>query len=62
MLNTRKFEVFVIKYAIYSSLITQKLIMFAFNQHLVKDKAAALLLNVEMKRFNGLTTYLKKLV
>ena len=48
MLNTRKFEVFVIKYAIYSSLITQKLI--------------AWLLNVEMKRFNGLTTYLKKLV
>ena len=62
MLNTRKFEVFVIKYAIYSSLITQKLIMFAFNQHLVKDKIAAWLLNVEMKRFNGLTTYLKKLV
>lgn len=64
MLNTfeRKFEVFVIKYAIYSSLITQKLIMFAFNQHLVKDKIAAWLLNVEMKRFNILATYLKKLV
>lgn len=64
MLNTfeRKFEVFVIKYAIYSSLITQKLIIFAFNQHLVKDKIAARLLNVETKRFNGLTTYLKKLV
>ena len=43
MLNTfeRKIEVFMIKYAIYSSLITQKLIMFAFNQHLVKDKVAA---------------------
>lgn len=64
MLNTfeRKFEVFVIKYAIYSSLITQKLIMFAFNQHLIKDKVATWLLNVEIKRFNGLTTYLKKLV
>ena len=64
MLNTfeRKIEVFMIKYAIYSSLITQKLIIFAFNQHLVKDKAAAWLLNTEMKRFNGLTTYLKKLV
>lgn len=39
MLNTfeRKIEVFMIKYAIYSSLITQKLIMFAFN-----DKPEAL--------------------
>ena len=62
MLNTRKFEVFVIKYAIYSSLIMQKLIMFAFNQHLMKDKIAAWLLNTEKERFNGLTTYLKKLV
>lgn len=64
MLNTfeRKIEVFMIKYAIYSSLITQKLIMFAFNQHLVKDKVAAWLLNVETKRFDELTTYLKKLI
>lgn len=64
MLNTfeRKFEVFVIKYAIYSSLITQKLIIFVFNQHLIKDKIAAWLLNAETKRVNGLTAYLKKLV
>lgn len=64
MLNTfeRKIEVFMIKYAIYSSLITQKLIILAFNQHLVKDKVAAWLLNIETKRFDGLMTYLKKLV